>query len=173
MVNFDHEDLMKLDVNNINMENIWKTKCSIILSMANSKKGLNKKISARKCTIVEVAPEQANKNLEEWHLYGASVSSKFIGLMYDNELVIVMGFSEYANKVFMFERLASKSYVTVMGGASKLFKHFEKEYNPITVYTYGADLPFLSNRLTTVLEFKESKKMGNLVLYKKQYKGCL
>ena len=171
MIDFNHPDIPSdYDLTCIDKIELWKNKNALILSMASAKKGFNNKINAHKCVIVKPDSNLANEKLSQWHLYGAAkVSTEFLGLLYKDELVLVMGFSQYQESVFIFERSASKHYTTVIGGVSKLFKYFEKHYNPAKVYTYGVDLPFLSNRLNIILGFDEVKRVGKVILYAKSY----
>lgn len=100
-------------------------------SMIHGKLGLNKKIYARKCKIGPITSKLAREFCNLYHMQGFCNSSINLGLFYDNELVEVMTFVKSRfNKNFDYElaRLCTKRYVTVVGGASKLFKFFLTYY---------------------------------------------
>lgn len=99
-----------------------------------------KKIYARKCKLIEIKnPHFFHK---EHHFHGTSNCSESIGLEHEGELVAVCSLSKSRyNKSFEMEcsRLTFHSDFIVIGGASKLFKHFMKKYDSIITY---ADLRF-------------------------------
>ena len=112
---------------------IWK-------SMINNKLGLNKKIYARKCIIKELKFNLIRKFLDENHLQGSASSNINLGLFYKGELVQVMTFSKPRfNKNYQYEliRLCTKKFTNVVGGASKLFSYFIKNYNPESIISYA------------------------------------
>lgn len=116
-----------------NKKNIWK---SVLLSKMNK----TNKIFARKCTIKEVKSEEAKKFENKNHLQGSSTSSIRIGLYYENELVSLMTFGKARfSKQYEYEliRFCSKLNNTIVGGASKLLKYFEKTYNPKSLVSYA------------------------------------
>lgn len=121
-------------------ENEWETKQDIWKSVLNSHLGLNQKIFARKCQIIEVPYKIAQKFLETSHLQGGCVSSVNIGLLYEGKLVSLMTFgkSRY-NKNYQYEllRFCNKKGYTVVGGASKLLKYFERKYKPKSLVSYA------------------------------------
>mgnify|MGYP003348389190 FL=1 len=55
--------------------------------------------------------------------------------------------------LFRSNRMTSKSGITVVGGASKLYKHFIKLYNPSSIITYS-DLRFGSGKVYEKCGFK-------------------
>lgn len=137
-------------------KDIWK-------SIINNSLKNSKKIYARKCKIVNVSTNDALKFLNENHLKGSDNSKIKIGLMYDNELVSLMTLSKPRfNKQFEYEliRYCNKKYHTVIGGASKIFKHFKKTYNPISVISY-ADCRYSNGSLYKKLGFS-FKRYSNI-----------
>jgi hypothetical protein len=58
-------------------------------------------------------------------------------------------------------RYCNKTFHSVIGGASKIFKHFLKSYTPKTVISY-ADLRYSDGKLYKNLNFrfKENSKLG-------------
>ena len=110
---FDFEDI-----------DIWK-------SIISGKLNKNTKIYARKCEVKEISFRESEIFLDENHLQGSCPARFRYGLFYNGELVQVMTFGiPRFNKRYDFEllRLASKKYTTVVGGASKLLKHFRDNH---------------------------------------------
>lgn len=101
--------------------------------------GFSTKIYARKCKILEIRYPKAF--LQENHFQGAgSPTSVNLGLFLKDELVAAMTFSKprYTNK-YQYEliRFCSLQGVTVVGGASKLLKYFERKYSPTSIISYA------------------------------------
>lgn len=123
-------------------EDEWdnKIKREIWKSMILNKIGLNKRIFARKCSIAQISSSDARTFFEENHLQGYTNSEIKIGLYYESELVSVMTFgkSRYAKDIeYELIRFASKRFLNVIGGASKLLKYFERTFNPKSVVSYA------------------------------------
>ncbi len=119
-------------------EHQWLDKSEIFKSVIANKLGLSQKIYARKCKVVELS--NVSVFLDENHLQGNCPSSIKLGLVYDNELVSVMTFVKPRfNKDCQYEllRFCNKLNTTVIGGASKLLKYFEKNYNPKSIISYA------------------------------------
>lgn len=107
----------------------WLYKKNICKSIIKSNLGINTKIYARKCSIVEVSSKQYTTFLEQNHMQGVANSSIRYGLEFNNELVAVIGFSKSRyNKNYDYEliRYANKLDTNVIGGFSRLLKHFKK-----------------------------------------------
>jgi len=124
-------------------EDEWWQKKEIIKRRLLSVMGLDKKIYARKCTLVEVSPSDAKIFCETYHLQG-SVNSKFkYGLIYDEELVALMTFGKPRrwNKGMIelgdWELLRYVSKFTIVGGASKLLSEFRRN-NKGSIVSYAA-----------------------------------
>jgi len=144
-------------------EDEWMFKKDIVKSMILNK--LNKtpnKIFARKCEIKEVTDNKTIKKfLEENHIQGFVGSKIKIGLYYDNELVSLMNFGKLRNmmklksKVNEYEmlRFCNKLNTNIVGGASKIFKYFIKNYKPNMVISY-ADRSYSNGNLYKQLGFK-------------------
>ena len=134
----DYEDL-----------DIWK-------SMILHKLGKSTRIYARKCELREISNEVAHSFIEENHLDGFTDSSINLGLYYNNELVQAMTFKTLEdNSEYDFEliRLCSLKNTAVIGGASKLFKHFLKEHPNASVVSY-ANKRFSDGKIYEILGFK-------------------
>lgn len=115
-------------------ENEWidKQKQEIWKSVIKNKLGLiDKKIYARKCEIKPIENKEKEKFLNSNHLQANCPSSINLGLFYNNELVSVMTFGKSRfNKKYKYEllRFCNKINSIVVGSASKLLKHFIKQY---------------------------------------------
>ena len=101
------------------------------------------KIYARKCEIKIITNKEAKPFNELTHLQGHRNAKVTYGLFYNNELVQLMSFSKarYSenNKQgnnWEIIRGCPGSNNIVIGGVSKLFKHFIKEYSPDSVFSY-------------------------------------
>ena len=121
----------------VDKSDIWKSMLSNILGYTNNR------IYARKCEIKEVSGSDSVKFLNDNHIQGTCPSSIKLGLYYNNELVSLMTFGKsrhfIGNGKYEYEllRFCNKTNVSVIGGASKLFKYFCKTYNPTSVISYA------------------------------------
>lgn len=134
----DYEDL-----------DIWK-------SMILHKLGKSTRIYARKCELREISYEDAQSFIEENHLDGFTDSSINLGLYYNNQLVQAMTFKTLEdNSDYDYEliRLCSLKNTAVIGGATKLFKHFLKEHPNASVVSY-ANKRFSDGKIYEILGFK-------------------
>jgi hypothetical protein len=100
-------------------------------------------IYARKCSVTKLTSTVANQFLNEHHLQGSGRSNERYGLYSDDELVSVMTFShENVSRNLVgweINRFCTKQGLSVVGGASKLFKQFVLDVTPSEVISY-ADL---------------------------------
>lgn len=124
-------------------------KQDIVLSMIKYRYGIIRdKIYARKLKIEEIKDfSRVRKFLDENHIQGYTTSSINLALMEGEQIVSLMTFtkSKIENE-YILQRFCSKINTVVVGGASKLFKYFIKEYNPDKVVTYG-DVRFVDTHL--------------------------
>ncbi len=151
-------------------ENEWldPTKQSIWKSIINNKLGIcSQKIFARKCQINEVDNKTTKQFLLNNHLQGHTPSSINIGLYYEDELISLMTFgkSRY-NKKYQYEliRFCNKINTLVIGGASKIFKYFIRNYNPQSLISY-ADLRYSNGALYEKLGFNKLKNSSPNYFY--------
>ena len=121
---------------NINLLHIMdyeiNNKWSIVKSRLKNKLGITTdKIYARKCKIHELDVETASEFLNNNHIDGYVNSSIRYGLFYNDELVSVMTFGKDRFSKYEWEliRFATKLDTNVIGGASKLLKHFKKSHS--------------------------------------------
>src|SRR5574344_1824490 len=145
-------------------EDDWIYKQDIIKSMILNKLGkTSNKLFARKCEIKEITDNKLIRSfLDENHIQGFVGSKVKIGLFYNNELISLMTFGDRrvamgkkSTNIGEFEllRFCNKLTTNVVGGASRLFKHFIKTYNPTEITTY-ADRSFSQGKLYDALGFE-------------------
>ena len=143
-------------------EDEWNYKKDIVKSrLLNIFNLTSNKIYGRKTEIKEVESKEAIKFLEENHIQGKVNSKIKIGLYFENELVSLMTFGSLrkalgnSSKEGCYEllRFCNKKGTTVMGGASKLLKHFEDKYRPKELISY-ADYRWSEGELYKKLDMK-------------------
>lgn len=93
-------------------------------------------IYARKCSIVNVNKTQSKRFLDQYHIQGDGPGSIMYGLQHDNKLVAVMCFIKKGTR-YDLNRYASSG--RVVGGFSKLLKHFQNNNNWSQIVSF-ADL---------------------------------
>ena len=125
-------------------EDEWILRKNIVKSLISNILGFTtNKIYARKCEIKDVPYDEALIFLDDNHLQGKCQSTIRYGLYYNNELVSLMTFGKsrhfIGNGKYQYEllRFCNKKDTVVIGGASKLFKHFISEYNPSSIVSYA------------------------------------
>lgn len=102
------------------------------------------RIYARKCDVRKIENKEARPFNEFTHLQGHRNAKVTYGLFYNNELVQLMSFSKlrYNKNEIRGEnnweiiRGCPGSNNIVIGGVSKLFSHFIRDYNPDSVFSY-------------------------------------
>jgi len=111
----------------------WYEKQDIIKSIIKSRLGLsNIRIYGRNTDIKKLDTNIARGFINENHLKGYTNSSIKIGLFYKNNLVSVatFGISRYTkDKTYELIRMCHKLDTSVVGGTSKLIKHFLRTYS--------------------------------------------
>lgn len=142
-------------------EDEWLEKESIIKSMISNFLGFTKrKIYARKCSLREIGVKEAKQFLNDNHLQGYCVSKYRLGLFNGDELVSVMTFGKSRHFVgnngdkIELLRFANKIDTIVVGGASKLFTHFIREYDCKEIVSY-ADKRWSEGHLYETLNFQK------------------
>ena len=144
-------------------EDDWLYKQNIIKSIVLNK--LNKtinKIFARKTEIKEVYDNKLiSEFLDKNHIQGFVGSKVKLGLFYEDELVslmtfgnrrVAMGKKATNDGEYELLRFCNKLRTNIIGGASKLFKYFIKNYNPEEITTY-ADRSISQGQLYKTLGF--------------------
>lgn len=118
------------------------------------------RVYARKTIIKKIIDKNSVKNfLNENHLQGFVNTNINYGLYYKDELVSLMTFMK-SRKVlksndgeYELVRFCNKVGLSIVGGASKLFKMFIKEYDPKSVLSY-CDISWANGALYKKLGFK-------------------
>jgi len=137
-------------------ENIVKSRIINILNLTQNK------IFARKCEIKEITDNNLIRSfLNENHIQGFIGSQVKLGLFYDNELVSLMTFGKQRKNMgikseidtFEMLRFCNKINTNIVGGASKIFNYFIKNYNPKEIITY-ADRSWSNGNLYKQLGFE-------------------
>jgi len=143
-------------------EDEWLEKSVIVKSIIKNKLGLcDKRIYARNCEIRVVNKSEEKLFLNSNHIQGFVGSSVSYGLYRDGELISIMTFGGlrkslgYNSKNGSYEmlRFCNKLNYNVVGGASKLFKHFLKKNNPKQIISYS-DMRYFDGSLYNKLGFE-------------------
>lgn len=118
---------------------LWANKKDIVKNLIRSKLGKTDKIYARNCEIKSVSPSIKRTFLNDNHIQGNDTSSIRYGLYHKEELVAIMTFCKNKRskkQTWELNRYCSLSGVTVVGGFSKLLKHFRKN-NEGSIISYS------------------------------------
>jgi len=153
-------------------EHQWANQRPIVESMLSTAVGQNHRIYARDCQVKKISPAASREFLSQTHLQGSAAATVHYGLFWQNKLVSVMSFGQARfNKQYQWEliRFASKLHTTVVGGASKLFRRFIRDFSPTTVLSY-CDLSFSAGNLYQKLGFEFSHNSNPNYFYTANYK---
>lgn len=124
----------------------WNVRQDIIKSQIRNILGKTQnKIYARNCIIKSVSPADTNLFLEKNHLQGKVLSKHRYGLYYNDVLVQLITFGKFRDVVksigsdteFELVRLCTKIDTIVVGGVSKLYKHFVKTHTPTRIISFA------------------------------------
>ena len=134
--------------------NIWDwDDIDLIISMLKPKS----KIYARNCHLREITNESASVFLNTYHIqHSCKGLLKSFGLFYKDKLVSLMAFGKprYNNRYeWELLRYCTDSNYEIVGGASKLFKHFITVCSPNSIISY-CDKSKFSGQVYTRLDFK-------------------
>ena len=117
-------------------EDEWANKREIVESRIRDILGLTQtKIFARKCEIRNIVSADRIKFLSENHVQGKDSATVAIGLYHDQTLVALASFKKTSiskggnGGQWELSRFCSKRNTSVVGGASRLIKHFMKAVN--------------------------------------------
>lgn len=146
-------------------EDEWVNKKEICKSRILNLLGESNRIFARKCTIVEISKQDAKMFFNENHIQGNVNASIIYGLKYNDDIVAMMSFGglrknmgqNNTNGSFEMLRFCNKQGYNIIGGASKLFKHFIKNNNPNEIISY-ADRRWSNGNLYEKIGFSYSHK---------------
>lgn len=161
-------------------EDEWENKPEIVKSrLLNILGKTTNKIYARKCEIKEVPTKEATDFLDKNHIQGRLGASVKIGLYYENSLVSLMTFGKFRKNLgreheegcYELLRFCNLLDTTVVGGASKLLKYFEKVFTPKKIISY-ADRRWSQGNLYKALGFDlVSQSKPNYFYFLSQSKG--
>ena len=130
----------------------WDDKDKIV-EMLKSKQ----KIYARQTEIKQISKKLAKQFLNKYHLQSSTQACQYAyGLFFNDELAQVMTFGKPRyNKSYKYEllRLCTKPCIEIIGGASKLLKHFEEDLKPSSIISY-CDLAKFNGKVYEQLDFK-------------------
>ena len=155
-------------------EDEWLNKAEIVKSRIKNLLNLqSKKIYARKCKVQRISSVIKNEFLDENHLQGRDVSKIAYGLYHEGELVSVMTFKPGSfikghRAGWELNRFCSKLNLSVVGGASRLFSAFIKEFNPTEIISF-ADKRWNTGDLYANLGFKFSHLSAPSYWYLEKY----
>jgi len=124
-------------------------------------------IPARKCAIKEVSNREIRSFLDNNHLQSYCNSSKNMVLIYENEIVMAMTFGKPRyNKQIEWEllRLATKIDAHIIGGAQKLWNHFQKTEVPTSVVSY-CDRRWFTGKIYEILGFTKKEEAKSTYWY--------
>lgn len=153
-------------------ESDWFNKRDNIINLLKNIFIESKVIYARNCTISKLDYKTKSAFINEYHFYGDSNQGTIsYGLYYNDELVSVMSFGKLRgqNKLhnnkdhYELVRFVTKCNVRIIGGASKLFKKFISEYQPVYIICYS-DNDFFTGETYNKLGFK-LKSLGESIDY--------
>lgn len=118
-----------------------RKKIELMLNIALGR--VNNKIYARQCDIRKISNQEAKSLNEQVHLQGHRNAQVTYGLFYKNELVQLMSFSKTKynrnlkdDNSWEIIRGCPGSNNIVVGGVSRLFTHFIRDYSPTKVFSY-------------------------------------
>ena len=128
-------------------EDQWNTQPEVIKDIVAARLGLirGEKIYARKCEIREVNTKDYREFCEKYHVQGYRSATVKLGLYYKNELVQIASFNkarQYSvagknNYEWEWVRGCISSNNKVIGGTSKLLKHFIDTYKPNNILCFS------------------------------------
>lgn len=93
-------------------------------------------VGARNCIIKTINNFEAETFLNTYHLQGFTPATVYYGGFYDGKLVGVMTFKQEKEGIWNLTRFATDTEYRLPGLASKMFKQFINDNNPIEVKTF-------------------------------------
>lgn len=139
-------------------EDEWMFKSEIIKAKLSHilHKSTKKSIGARKCKIKEISHNVAKEFLNLYHIQGYDNAKLRYGAYYEDKLVGLMTFVEVkkGTNSWKLNRYATNFDYHIVGLASKLLKHFERDIAPKDLIT------FADRRFTVDIENNLYAKIG-------------
>ena len=132
----------------------WETQRDIVESRIKQALKLSNKIPARKCSVILLDTEIKRDFLNSNHIQGDCNTKINLGLIYQDTVVAVMSFSQarFTKAQWELVRYCSLKNHTVVGGASKLMRFFERA-NPSSSIVSYCDLRWGQGGLYRALGF--------------------
>jgi len=135
-----HNKASLANKNNINLiqifEHEWAYKKELVKSILINKLNLtSNRVYARNCVISSINNRDYYDFLNLNHIQGSTGSRYKFGLFYNNVLVMVVGINKHNKHDFELSRVATFMNHSVVGGFSKILKHFNKR-NHGTIISY-------------------------------------
>ena len=123
----------------------WKIKKSIILSRLHSLSGSTTRVFGRNTKVLRIHQPEADVFLDQNHLKGSAKGKYKLALQWKGKLVAVAVFSKGLTVERQGQQLESFQLIrhcnllnhTVVGGLSKLLKHFIELVKPDDIMTYA------------------------------------
>lgn len=134
------------------------------------------RVGARECIVKELTQKEANNFLKKFHLMGGSIKQlKCYGLFYHNKLLQVQTFSHGKKEEWEAKRLATRKDWYVIGGISKITKHFIKDVNPQSIVAFSDlnlswpnfDSNYNGFKIDTILKPQKCWSKGNKMILAK------
>lgn len=120
-------------------EDEWLNRQAQVKSYLKSLLQKNTRYSARKCEVRMLDKKIATKFFDENHIQGSTRGSKYFGGLFHNEVLVgAMSFGSHPRKnELVLDRLCFKQGITVVGGASKLFKYMLANLNVSSIISWS------------------------------------
>lgn len=143
-------------------EDMWRNKNALMQSRLLSMFGKTTRVHARVCTVEAITKPQLLDFLDQHHLHPPIPSKTKLALMHEGRIMAVASFSKpcpYERdgrtwKSVELIRFCNASGTTVVGGMSKLIKHYIRTFEPEDIMSY-ADTEWSSGASYRRLSFKE------------------
>lgn len=137
-------------------EDEWQQKQKQVKAKIKSVFGVDDrpKVYARQTNVVGVNTKEKNEFLNQYHIQGTGPGSITYGLVHNNGIVAVMTFIKRHSGKYELNRYATSC--RVVGGFSKLLKHFQRNHNWRQITTF-ADLRISDGKLYETTGWKLDK----------------
>lgn len=116
------------------------------------------KIYARNTKVIEITGKMAKEYHDTYHIHNFFPSKVHLALIHDNTIVQILSMSHTRyNQKYQWECSRNTiGEIAVVGGTSKLMKHFIRQYEPKSIITYS-DLRFGDGDVYYKCGFKRQK----------------
>lgn len=146
---------------NIKLLQFWDSeilnKKDIVFSIISNFLGLNQKVYAKDCKLIELTETQVLDFFFKNHIASEVVLGKSFGLVYKDKIVsaISIGKARFGLEGYEIYRFANKRYTNVIGALGKLTSHI-KNYIKGNLYSY-VDLRLFSGKSLETIGFEKVK----------------